>query len=251
MTPTADFTLRHIPFDRWFNVRDIGGYPTTSGRPLAWGRLFRAGAPGRLVGEDVERARGLGLRTEIDLRGTDEAGTAPSPLAAMGVEYHLAPVATLGMLEELDRRTGVGTSPERYLAYLDLGADGLRTMFELLAEPERYPVAVHCGMGNHRTGVAIAVLLSALGVPDQVIVDDYAMTNIERDRLAATWHSRGWLTDGPGQVVSILGVDPALIEGFLRLLHETFGDAASYLHSTGVTDATLAHVHANLVEAAP
>lgn len=247
-SPADEFARRHVPFDRWFNVRDIGGYHAADGQAVRWERLYRAAAPMRLTEYDIERVRVLGLRTQIDLRGSDEAA-AFSPLTDLGVTYHLAPVATLEMLEELDRRAGVGPSPERYLSYLDLGAAGIRRTFELLAEPDTYPATVHCGMGNHRTGVVIGLVLEVLRVPRDTITLDYGFTNPELDRLEALWRERGWMDASQAAVDSLLRVRPEVIGEFLALVDERHGGVEAYLRSIGVPPSAIASLRAELLEA--
>lgn len=68
-----DFTDRHVAFEGCFNFRDIGGYPARDGRMVRWGRYFRAGRQDRMTPEDLEQLRALGIRTQIDLRRPDEA----------------------------------------------------------------------------------------------------------------------------------------------------------------------------------
>jgi len=68
-----DYSDRHHPFEGCFNFRDIGGYPTADGNTVRWGRYFRAGRQDRMTDEDLEQVRELGIRTQIDLRRPDEA----------------------------------------------------------------------------------------------------------------------------------------------------------------------------------
>jgi protein-tyrosine phosphatase len=249
VTSVADeFARRHVPFDRWFNMRDVGGYHAGDGQAVRWERLYRAAAPMRLTAYDLERVRVLGLRTQIDLRGADEAASS-SPLSELGIEYHPAPVATLEMLPELDRRTGAGISADRYLAYLDLGAAGIRRTFELLAEPRTYPATVHCGLGNHRTGVLIALILEVLGVPRATIMLDYGFTNPELDRLAALWRERGWIDPGQATIDPLFRVRPEVIGEFLAMVDERHGGVEAYLRSIGVPPSAITSLRAELLEA--
>ena len=69
-----DYENRHIPFEGCFNFRDIGGYRTSDGREVQWGRYYRAGRQDRMTAIDVDRVQDLGIRTQIDLRKSDEVG---------------------------------------------------------------------------------------------------------------------------------------------------------------------------------
>lgn len=67
-----DYTDRHIPFEGCFNFRDIGGYPAAGGSTVQWGRYYRAGRQDRMTAGDLEKIRAFGVRTQIDLRKNDE-----------------------------------------------------------------------------------------------------------------------------------------------------------------------------------
>ena len=46
---------------------------------------------------------------------------------------------------------------------------------------------MHCQAGKDRTGAVVAVLLSLVGVPDEVIADDYALTALSLAPLISEW----------------------------------------------------------------
>ncbi len=229
-----EFKRRHVPFGRWFNVRDLGGYAGEGG-PVTWQRYYRAGAPTHLDEDDIERARGLGIRSVIDLRREDEGQrTRPHPIAELGATYHLLPVVREGTAQDL--LPGARISSERYLNFLDVGGDSFRTIFEVLGNPDSYPVVVHCSAGKDRTGVVSAMALELLGVPRETIEADYAMTNLERERAWAFWQERGgWFaTATPEQLDFALSVPPEAISGFLDGLGARYGGAEGYLRGVGV-----------------
>ena len=68
-----DYSDRHIPFEGCFNFRDIGGYPTTEGRTVKWGKYYRAGRQDRMTPADLAQARDLGVRTQIDFVRTTKS----------------------------------------------------------------------------------------------------------------------------------------------------------------------------------
>lgn len=67
-----DFSDRHHPFEGCFNFRDIGGYPAADGRTVRWGRYFRAGRQDRMTPADLKQLTALGVRAQIDLRKPEE-----------------------------------------------------------------------------------------------------------------------------------------------------------------------------------
>lgn len=230
-----EFRRRHVPFNRWFNLRDIGGYESASGAVLKWGRYYRGGAPARFDAEEAERARGLGFRTALDLRRDDERARegdhALVPLGTRHVALSVSPDQAA-----MDAAVGNTISAARYLMYLEVGVPALRDAFELLGDPASYPVLVHCSAGKDRTGVVTAMALELLGVPRETIETDYAMTNVERERLAAHLRARGgWFaTATPAQKEYALGVPAEAISGFLDGLNERYGGAEAYLRGIGV-----------------
>ncbi len=75
-----------------YNFRDLGGYPTPSGRYTRWGRLFRSDTLHELTTADVEVLRSLGLATIVDLRTSRELErTGRGPMASEPIAYrHLS-----------------------------------------------------------------------------------------------------------------------------------------------------------------
>ena len=55
-------------------------------------------------------------------------------------------------------------------------ADQYRQMFSCLLDHEEGGSLVHCAAGKDRTGFAVAMILSALGVPRETIFADYMLT---------------------------------------------------------------------------
>ena len=176
-------TLDHVPergvkFARVFNFRDLGGYPTDDGRSVRWGRLFRADDLSRLGDDDRERFAALGIRTVVDLRRpneVDEDGRIP---AFDGVSYqHVHLEHRLWPPQEFaDTGERVAYVVDRYRELRDEATEGLGEALRLIADPDAAPLVFHCIAGKDRTGVVSALTLSLLGVPDQVIAEDYELS---------------------------------------------------------------------------
>ncbi|TXK34990.1 tyrosine-protein phosphatase [Nonomuraea sp. C10] len=184
--------IRHIKFANIHNFRDVGGYATADGRSVRWQRLYRADSLGWLAGEDLDTFRALRVRTVIDLRNPFEAEKYGRVPEEHGLAYHNLPIEgrrwDFALYEE-DR--GVA----RYLAdrYLEVTEDGvanLRTAMETICRADSAPVVVHCAAGKDRTGLLLAIVLSLLGVAEDDIVADYALTGLATDRFIADWTAR-------------------------------------------------------------
>ena len=74
---------------------------------------------------------------------------------------------------------------ELYVEMLDVGAPALAESLRLIARPGGLPAVFHCAAGKDRTGVLAALVLGLLGVDDDVIVEDYALSARAMDGLVA------------------------------------------------------------------
>ena len=161
-----DYPTRHHAFEGCFNFRDIGGYPTSDGRQIGWGRYFRTGRQDRMTEQDLERVKSLGIRTQIDLRRPEEVREqGRGPLETLGATYHNIAVIPEGGTDQLSRLVGdSGISGRRYLGYLEFGPESWHRLFDIFAKAGSQPILIHCTAGKDRTGVSTAFLLSVLGV---------------------------------------------------------------------------------------
>ncbi len=234
---TTDFAERHHAFEGCFNFRDVGGYQGFDGRAVRWGRYFRAGRQDRMTSADLTRADELTIATQIDLRRPDEIRAhGRGPFERLGVRYEALPVIPEGGSLALDEILGTGISGRRYLRYLDFDSTPLRRIFEILAEPERHPVLIHCTSGKDRTGVITALTLSLLGVERTVIEEDYALTNHDVPRYIKFLEQGPGLPTGitPEAMMRLAGVPVDAIGGFLDGLQREHGGPLKYLRSIGV-----------------
>jgi protein tyrosine/serine phosphatase len=197
-----------IELDGAVNVRDLGGLATQDGGQTVGGRLLRADNLQELSAADVARlVDDIGLTTVVDLRSTAELkAEGPAPLQAVGSvrHVHLPVLPEQGSATDMvadalltrddtdrsrypaDRMTG------HYLGYLEDRPDQVVAAVRTIASSEG-PVLVHCAAGKDRTGVVVALALSAVGVRQEAIVADYAATGertgalLERLRRSPTY----------------------------------------------------------------
>lgn len=80
-----------IPFEKLFNVRDLGGIATGGGQTVRAGLLLRGDQLFSASPDDLEKLRGTGVRKVIDLRSIGEHEEKPDP-AIEGAENVFLPI---------------------------------------------------------------------------------------------------------------------------------------------------------------
>jgi hypothetical protein len=222
---------RAICFERWWNVRDLGGLPVGDGEATRHGVLVRAATPEYATATDIARARRLGLRAFVDLRmpghGPDwrdadpEVIRADADLVGSLSRPHEAPAGGLMRFMLAAGRANV--------------ARAVATITRLARQAP--PVVFHCFTGKDRTGLIAAVMLSLAGVPGEAIIADYLASNPGFEAM------RAGLGFGPqfmaGAPAAFRGpVSREGAEAMLSFLQEA-GGAAAYLESGGLAAADI------------
>lgn len=231
-----------------FNFRDLGGYPTADGRRVRWRQVFRSDALHHLTAHDVARLRDeVGLGTVIDLRSSGELDSeGRGPLAAEKVAFHHLPLFE-------SNASRAAPPPERrlvdlYVRMADFAKGPIGRVLTMLAAVDA-PAVYHCAAGKDRTGVVSAILLSLLGVPDEMIVADYAVTKERLDAIVARLMStRGYQPTLDTLPPDSMHAEPETMVGFLLRLRERYGSAEGYAASAGVADDAIARLRARLIE---
>jgi protein-tyrosine phosphatase len=185
---------RHVALDGAVNVRDIGGYRSACGLEVLRGRLFRGDSLSQLSDPDLARLDGLGLRTVIDFRTPGEILISGSDRLPYGVEFASLPVAggDLGAVYELiaggdherqRRELGDGRAAS-LMVEINRGfvadarqREAFGTGLRLVREQGRLPLLYHCSSGKDRAGWLTAIVLTALGVPRELVLRDYLLSN--------------------------------------------------------------------------
>lgn len=235
---------RRVPFEGASNFRDLGGYATTDGRRVRWGRLYRSDDLSELTEADVARLERVGLRLVIDLRSPNERAGEPDrlPKGAAPDVVHL-PVHGIRIepVEIRERiRTGKvdGIDFDRML--VDANADFVRefdaeyaAMLGLVAQADALPTLVHCTAGKDRAGFATAVVLMALGVPRETILYDYMLTNAFtavqiRQTLRSIYLISLFRTD-PELVEPVLQARPHYLQAAFDAIDQQWGSPELYL----------------------
>lgn len=209
---------RHVELDGCCNFRDLGGYPAADGRRTRWRVLFRADGLSTLSEADFTVLGDLGIRNVVDLRTSLEVESRGRFPDHEAISYHHLPLTdTLPGAEDVPAWDDAGFVARRYASYLDGHAPSVTAALGLLAEPSNLPAVFHCSVGKDRTGVLSAIVLGFLGVPDEVIIDDYALSSramtLIVERLRAEYPDNEEVVDRFAPV--IMSVAPESMAGFL------------------------------------
>ena len=173
--------------DGMYNVRDIGGYATASGKTIRQGLIYRGGSvmevPDNIYYTNSITDEGkktmsevMGIKTEIDFRTAKESGVT------------------------LEQGSPI---PNATLDYLTLNSyanvfqydDELCELFDYLADVNSYPIYYHCTGGADRTGSVSYLLSTLLGVSNEICVQDFEITSFSYYGVRSTksgTYSESW-----------------------------------------------------------
>jgi len=186
----------------------------------------------------VEKVAELGIRVLFDLRNADERAARPNRLPdAIEVLERVTP-STGGPAHTTEEEIASGRLPVAddeffagvYMTLLDLLGPELRVILERAAEARARPLLFHCAAGKDRTGIAAAVLLGLLGVPDAVILDEFELTSRyftprRMERLAPAMAEHG-VTDE--QLRPLLEARRPVLAAALQHVDERWGGFEGY-----------------------
>lgn len=186
--------MAHIKLEKLNNVRDLGGILTCDGKRIKEKRLIRSETLYKASQKDIQKLRDeYQLKTVVDFRTTIEAEQKPDPQID-GVKNIFNPIikeSVMGITREKSRLIDV---PKRYvgmdgdpieymrdmykeIAFGDLAKKNYANFFNILLNQENGAVLWHCSAGKDRVGIGTVLLLSALNVSRETIIQDYLMTS--------------------------------------------------------------------------
>jgi protein-tyrosine phosphatase len=242
---------RHIVLDGAVNVRDIGGYRDTHGLEVVRGRLFRGDSLSQLTAADTERLGRLGLRTVIDFRTSGEVLLSGDDRLPGGIEPVHLPVSG-GDLEQVyeiiasgdhqrqRRELGDGRAASLMVginrAFVTDGRqrEAFGIALRLVCTSGQLPLLYHCSGGKDRSGWMTAIVLTALGVPREVVLRDYLLSNdLHRagyTKLRLDLVKTGIVAD-PGLLRPVLEQSPSYLRAAFEEADRSYGSFSAFLAS--------------------
>lgn len=218
------------------NTRELGMYRIQGTKNYTLSnRIYRSDRCESLSASDKKLLLDRDITTIIDLRSEQEAETKPSAFSSDSdfIVFHYPIVE--GMLPP----NSLEAVPVSYMEIAH--ADCVKEVFKTIADANG-GVLFHCTAGKDRTGVVSAILLALVGVSDEDIVYDYAISReFNKQRLEA------YLKEHPEIDKDIVLANEKSMYGFLRMLREKHNSGDQYLRDIGISEYEIQELKSKLI----
>ena len=256
-----DLPGRVMDVDGVINFRDMGGYHTANGQRVRTGLLYRAGALGDITEKGMAQLQELDIKLICDLRSEEEEVAAPDklPQDPALIYVHLPLLAEDNRRERVmtlffNRRKFTTMMPDMYTrVIIDGNAHLYGDILRRIANADNLPTLIHCTAGKDRTGVAAMLILSLLGVPEDVILADYSLSNLYYDSYlkfgTLAIGSVAWTGVKAEDLQPLFISHPDTLKAAIAHIHRKYGSVENYLRSAaGVNDEIQRKIKMNLLE---
>lgn len=243
------------------NARQIGGYYTSSGKKIKQDVLLRSGALSKATEEDIISLKDkYKLKKIIDLRTTAEISKAPDCKVEGAESVHIKVMsedandknnAVTGIYiqskdpsESLLQMYRQGVLNENMYSNMLKSEDainGFKSFFDELIKNEDGSVLWHCTGGKDRAGMATVLIMTALGVDQKTIIEDFALTNEANKKSIAYMreNAKKYTSDEKelDGVATLVGVAPEYMQKAFEYAQSEYGSMLRYIQEKlGVTD---------------
>ncbi len=266
---------REIHLKGTTNTRDIGGYVTGDLTVLRQGQIIRSENLSRLTADDFRKLEEIGLKTVIDLRTDREHAKAPTVWQGDNPPtfYHF-PVgdsndawfsAQRKMMKRnrFTEKQALDHMVEGYRMIAEEGTPSYRKLMDVVLDESNWPVLIHCNAGKDRAGIAVALIMEALGVDRETIMEEYLLTNElahtdkkaefmarESRKLSGANKSSG-RSPSASDWSPIVGVRPEMLEAYYASVEDRYGSMEAFLAELGVDRAARVRLAALLTTESP
>ena len=265
---------RLLPMSVTANFRDYGGQLTADGRQVVWGKLFRTGHMGEMSDADKQVLQQLNIQAICDFRREEEMARQPSqlPEGLVPTAISISPGSATDLFSALNNEYVNDDHIDEAIIdnfMQDINRDlvishqsSYRKMFDTLIAHANSSSIIHCSAGKDRTGFGGLLMLSALGVNAECIMEDYLRTNEyvdiakEVERWAVSYYAASDSTESDniddehkGKVKSpfnrkaiaiILRVKASYLQAAMDTIDSQYGGVDRYLREEiGLTEGEL------------
>lgn len=234
---------RPFPLEGTFNFRELGGYAAADGT-IVTGRFYRSDTLTRLSETDRDWMRSRDITCVIDLRRPEEIAKAPDALSD-DFEYHSVSLSDR-LYDEDGNQIFLDCLSNLYRAILDTHQSQFAAIMNIIAARGKRPLVFHCTAGKDRTGLTAMLLLALAGVPEDIIVADYAPSGANMIPLFAA--AREELRKEGRRVPEFMFESPAEeMQRTLAYINERWGSPRQYLLQCGVAEDKLEQIRQNML----
>jgi len=239
------------------NTRDIGGYQTSDLRTLRQGQIIRSENLSRLTAGDFQKLEEIGVKTVIDLRTVREHDKAPTVwLGDNPPQFHHFPVgdahndwfsAQRKMMKRnrFTEEQALEHMVEGYRMIAEEGPPSYQKLMDVVLDQSNWPVLIHCNAGKDRAGIATTLILEALGVDRETIMEEFLLTNemarieekaafLAKESKKLSYGKRSGRSPSASAWLPIVGVRPEMLEAFYASVDQQYGSMDAFLTELGV-----------------
>ncbi|MFE4176791.1 tyrosine-protein phosphatase [Streptomyces sp. NPDC056909] len=249
------------------NFRDVGGLPTTDGRQVRPGRLFRSGHLAGATAADAAFLSSLGLHTIFDFRNAADLKLDGADVELPGVRNVNIPLTDPadgaefwrmvrdGDLDQLRSLLADGRAAARmtgsYRSIIKERTAEHSRVLHALAE-DSVPALMHCAAGKDRAGLSIAVALLAVGVEPEAIEADYLKSNDPHRRYPVRRSDNsptGTSTEVMDLLSPLFDARAEYLAAAFETIEKTWGSTDTYLtEGLGLAPETRERLRARLLD---
>ena len=265
---------REIQLKGTSNTRDIGGYLTSDLRTLRSGQIIRSENLSRLTASDFQKLEEIGVKTVIDLRTDKEHDQAPTvwqgdnpprffhfPVGDAHNDWFNAQRKMMKR-NRFTQEQALEHMVEGYHMIAEEGPPSYQKLMDVVLDQSNWPVLIHCNAGKDRAGVATTLILEALGVDRETIMEEFLLTNemarteekavfLAKESKKFSNGKRSGRSPSASAWLPIVGVQPEMLEAFYASVDEQYGSMDAFLTELGVDQDARSALTASLTTEQP
>lgn len=235
-----------------YNVRDLGGLPTITGKKTKSHMILRSGNLDKIPVASQEQLLTYGVTTIIDIRDEWEVTHYPNVFAqSPHVNYHNIPLLGDTLSNDITWQAESDSYEylhELYIKYLERCQAQIAQIFTAIASSD--PITLfHCNAGKDRTGIIAALLLSVVGVANHDIAEDYRVSSKQIIHLIDEWRQYAIQNEQDMERFNrkVASVPQTIIKS-LHFIESKYDNTASYLQTCGVSQASITQLQERFIE---
>lgn len=223
---------QHLPMTGGYNFRDLGGIKTKDNRYVKWGKIFRSDDLPNLTETDLVYLASIPINTVVDFRSQQEINMANDKLPENATYQQLSiePGNIMGGVEDFDVENvdfdELMMEMNRLLVTDSSCVAQYRKFFETLQQENNIPLVYHCTAGKDRTGMASALILYALNVDDEMVMNNYMQSKPFVDEKYASYVQR------MPNIAPLMTVKPQFLQAGIDQIRKDHGSVENYLTQT-------------------